>query len=236
MKTLTLLLIFVSIIACQEEEPFRYAQEQDGVYFKDQSVGRNFAEMMVKVGGKDTYIGDSLRADTVSVPIRLLGNRADYRREIFFKFQPLEGQDSSRLANVELLSKCVLDSAKAEAKVRIILHRPEERQEDFAIGLTFDYDKMEFEPGVTEKQIYQIVLKDKYTKPVEWDDFFITYLGAWSASKHAFVLTYFQKKDIPGYKSPLAWTRMYYPNLKAALEEYNAAHPDNPKDFTLPEL
>ncbi len=236
MKTGILLLILLSFIACQEEEPFRYTQEKDCVYFKDKSVIRNFAEMTVRRNDRDTYIGDSLKTDTLDVIIRLLGHRADYRREIAFKLEPLEDQDSSRLAEVELLSQCILDSARAEAKLRIVLHRPPERQANFTIGLTFDYDKMEFGSGVTEKQIFQISLRDIYTKPVEWDDFFITYLGDWSASKHAFVLTYFQKKDIPGYKSPLAWSRMYYPNLKAALEEYNAAHPDHPQDFTFPEL
>lgn len=237
MKTGILIILLFTICACQKEEPFTYTQQQDCVYFKDKSVEKNFAKLKIKKNGKDTYVGDSLRDITVEVPILLLGYRADYARRIFFKTIPLANQDSTRLAEVEVLGDTlVLDSAKAEFKVRVKLKRPEERQYDYQIGLTFDLEKMEFAPGVYEKQIYAITLRDKYTKPMEWDDFFAKYLGEWSPSKHAFVLTYFQEEAIPGYNSPIRWERSFHKQLKAALNEYNEANPDHPKDFTFPEL
>lgn len=236
MKTWIYILVVILIVACEKEHSFYYNQDKDSIYFLKTSYGVNFADTLVKRNGRDVFLGDSLQETGVHIVVAVLGDTTNYDRELFFSLIPVKGQDSSRLAQIEIVGPTILRAGRLQDTIQLILKRPRERQAEYVIGLTFNTERGEFAAGPLEKQIYRITLRDRYTKPNAWDSFFATYLGEWLPEKHAFVVTVLESKDIPGAGAMMMWRRRFYPMLVNALNKFNRENPDHQKEFTFPQL
>ena len=229
-------LILLLFTACEEQEPDNYNLERDSLYFTNDPIEVNFATRTKSINGKNVFLGDSLKYDTVSARLAVIGYPVDRDREIFFKTVPIPGQDTAHLAEVIVLSPCYVSPNLLKDTIKIAVAHPAKRQIDYVIGLTIDEEKGEFDRGANEGLILKITVRDKYTKPnPDWDNFFQKYLGEWSPEKYAFLLMHFQSKELPSKGAGMMWQRKLLPEVKKALKDFNDAHPGEEKDFTFPE-
>lgn len=222
---------------CEKNDVFVYDQPKSSIQFNykpdKMKLEYNFA-FQYKEKKKDPwgqlqpfYLGDSLRRDTVDLYISVLGLKEDIDREFSLKQVLVKGQDSSMVADVEFLPPYYLRAGQLLDTIQVVLLRPDKRGK-YTIGVTFDVnDNSPFALGVQEQNVYQLNILDRYTEPADWRGY-ESFFGEFTEEKYAFYVTVLHKK-FEGY--------MFYMDLDPlmeALDEYNAAHPDAPKDFYFP--
>lgn len=179
------------------------------------------------------YYGDSLKIDTISVIISLLGEISDQPREYYLKTTPVEELENLP-GNVIFENPYVFPAGQYLDTIKIAVTRPEKRGE-YAIGITFDSEdpEGEFESNVADRNVLICKLQNSYPRPNGWNDA-TSVFGEYSEEKYAFFVTVLNRLYYPNFENPQPWDPPYLDWLKAALIEYNATHPDNPKDFTFP--
>lgn len=232
MKKIIYVMMLLLIFACQKEEAARYGESEDAVQFKMKSLSDldleiNFA---TKTFGDKVKVslGDSLRQDTILVPVCVMGFASEVDREICFRQEHLPDSDTTKVADIRLIEPLYVRAGRLVDTIRIILLRPEIRQKVFSVGLRFDTEnsRFQFAKGATEQQLLKIRVRDEFVKPEGWFDYF---WGEYGVEKHAFMVTVLGRlDDIGGYNDS------EQPRLKHAYDEYNEAHPDAPKNFTFP--
>ena len=177
------------------------------------------------------YYGDSLKIDTISVIISLLGEISDQPREYYLKTTPVEELENLP-GNVIFENPYVFPAGQYLDTIKIAVTRPEKRGE-YAIGITFDSEdpEGEFESNVADRNVLICKLQNSYPRPDGWNDA-TSVFGEYSEEKYAFFVTTLNTIYSRWLEDP--WAPPYLNQLQAALKEYNDAHPDNPKDFTFP--
>lgn len=229
------LLLFLS---CQKEGIVGYNLEKDCIQFNytqaNMTYRFNFADGYVEKTDEwgypsRYYLGDSLRRDTISLNLSLMGREGDADREFRLKTVPLVELDTLPLATVEFLPSYTFKANQLKDTIQIVLVRPEKRGH-YAVGITFDLEGGDamFDSGAEELSVYSLYISDRYEKPSQWDRR-KDYLGEFSEEKYAFMISVLHIRF--GYYSD--WGT-HNKTLRDALEEYNNSHPDNPKDFTFP--
>lgn len=240
-------IIYISLLliaaACQKEEVFLYDQAKNSIQFnlkpEKMKLDYNFATQTYRgdvempwgeiVKGEKCY-GDSLQRDTISLPLSILGLASENPHEFKLKAVPVKGQDSTKLAEVEFFPSYTFKAGQLADTIQIILLRPEERGE-YTIGVTFDLDEnSSLAMGAEEQSVYRLNISDRYKKPTEW--YILEFcFGEFSEEKYAFMVSVLQIQfSMQTYSPGLV------PKLIDALNAYNAANPDNPKDFTFPDM
>lgn len=237
MKKILYIALLLLVWGCEKSDVFVYDQPKSSIQFNyrpgEVKLDYNFAfqyEVVIDPWGYEdrVYYGDSLRRDTISLHLSVLGLKDDMDREFSLKLVPVKGQDSTMLAEVELFPPYHFRAGQLLDTIQVVLLRPEKRGK-YTIGITFDLDDHSpFALGVEEQNIYRINITDRYPEPSDWQDAEY-FLGKYSEEKYAFYVTVLQK--------PLqSWAYRDNAVLREALDTYNAAHPDAPKDFSFPEL
>lgn len=237
MKQLLYIGLILLVWGCEKNEVPVYEQQKSSIQFnyKPDAMKLDYDFAFQYKAEKDPwgyeyryYYGDSLQRDTISLYISALGFAEGQDREFSLKTVPVKGQDSTMLADIEFMPSYHLRANHLIDTIQVVLLRPAQRGR-YTIGITFDLDAdSAFELGVEEQNIYQVNITDRYPKPVDWSEAEY-YLGEYSEEKYAFYVTVLQK--------PLEyWASWDNEALRQALDEYNAAHPDAPKDFTFPVL
>ncbi|MEG2227478.1 MAG: DUF4843 domain-containing protein [Odoribacter sp.] len=242
MRNLIYMAILLLLGACQKEEVFLYDEAKSSIQFNyadaEIVLDYNFA-MQYKIVEIDMgwgvqedrfYYGDSLRRDTIPLVLSVLGLKDENERPFKLKTVLVKGQDSTKIADVEFLPSYSFQANSLKDTIQIVLLRPAERGE-YTIGITFDVEGEEapFALGAEEKSIYRLNISDRYRKPASWDGMAELYLGEYSEEKYAFIVTLRGKPNIVFWE---CW--LYNQDLRDALDAYNTAHPDSPKDFTFP--
>ncbi len=180
------------------------------------------------------YYGDSVRTDTLRLAVTILGFKQDEPRTFRLKAVPVEGQDSTRLAEVEFEPFYTFRKNSLYDTVQFVLHRPK-RRGLYTIGVTFDVnDTTCFALGVEESNTYRINLSDLYPRPAGWE-VCEPWLGEYTEEKYAFYVTVLNQVYDPYYWMYSGDSYGFAPKMREALKEYNTAHPDAPKDFSFPD-
>lgn len=237
MKQLLYIGLFLLVWGCEKNEVPVYDLQKSSIQFnyKADAMKLDYDFAFQYETEKDPwgyeyryYYGDSLQRDTISLYISALGFAEGQDREFSLKTVPVKGQDSTLLADIEFLPSYHLRANHLIDTIQVVLLRPAQRGR-YTIGITFDLDAdSAFELGVEEQNVYQVNISDRYPKPYDWSEAEY-YLGEYSEEKYAFYVTVLQK--------PLEfWAFWDNAALRQALDEYNAANPDSPKDFTFPVL
>lgn len=221
------------LLGCQKEGIVEYNLEKDCLQFDYATTGMsfsyNFAEQYIEDGRDRYYLGDSLFRDTISLNLSLIGWEGSVDREFKLKTVPLVELDTLPMATVEFLDPYIFKADQLKDTIKVVLVRPEARGR-YGAGITFDVESDDaiFDIGAEEKQIYEVYISDTYSKPTNWDRS-VAYLGEFSEEKYAFMVTVLNFL----YDVNVDWS-MYNEYLRTTLDEFNAAHPDSPKDFTFP--
>lgn len=235
-----LLLLFGS---CEKNDVFTYDQPKNSIQFdyaeSDMGLEFDFAfqyQEIVKHPGyppTQEYFGDAFRDTVIPLKISVLGLKSDQEQPLTLKLVTLdEEKDTSGFTCIELLPPYTLKANRLKDTLYVRLHRPEKRGE-YAVGITFELnDESNYARGVEEQLIYRIDISDRYPKPGGWNE---DYFGEYSEEKYAFYVTAlkhpYQKRE------PYEWQYEYdNQDLREALDEYNAAHPEAPKNFNFPEI
>lgn len=235
-KTIYLLAALLLAAACSNEEIPMYSLNDDGIQFeyKPGYFQTDFDFAFYHKQEYDDwgypmeayYYGDALREHQVEMVVSLMGWPAEEDRT--FRLKATEGEGLSPEL-IRLDESYTFRAGMLTDTIEVTLLRPALRGK-YKVEVTFDTDGAEtdFAPGAEEKLVYTFNITDRYPKPSDWDGR-KAWLGEYSEEKYAFVVTTINKK----YGFYVDWG-MYNQRLRDALDEYNAAHPANPKDFTFP--
>ena len=221
--------------SCKESPILEYSLEQDGIYFipENASGSQEKAFNFAYIDHPKANLGDSLLTDTLSFYLRVLGRPAQHDRKVYFKVEGTENKDwdSNGLHYVTYPEPFLFRANLLVDTVKVVVHRPEKRQTAYGIGLVIDYlhPGSDFAEGAAENMTKTVVLEDRYELPpyTWWPD---AWFGEYSVEKHAFCVTVLQNAYF-FYMYPLGAVNI---QLREALAAYNAAHPNQPKDFTFP--
>ena len=232
-------LLALALGSCEQKDSFLY-EEKAGLYFyvpdvrDGETVDPNALVKEVDFAFRktgewnlmwycETFYGDSLKADTLRLVVSLIGKVSDQPREYNLKAVAVDGE--LPMTELQFQNPYILKANALSDTALVIIPRPQQRGE-YAVAITFN-DSENFDGIVSERNEYRLFISDRYPEPVGWDSY--TY-GEYSEEKYAFWVT------VLGITYDYRW--YMYDNglgsLIAALEEYNATHPDAPKDFTFP--
>lgn len=237
-RIIYILAVMLSVTACTNQEILIYDVRRDGIQFDDKDgtfrTDYNFAFQYEMVEQSDewsswevqSYYGDALREDKVRLVVSIMGWASDVDRK--FRLKAAEGEGlSPELVRFE--DEYIFHANRLVDTVEVTLLRLAARG-TYKTVVTFDLEGSheDFAAGAEEKLKYTFNISDRYPKPYEWDGR-EPWLGEYSEEKYAFMVTVLNKV----YNYWMEWD-VYNQELRDALDEYNAAHPDNPKDFTFP--
>ena len=225
--------LLFSLAACQEKEILGYSIERDGLQFDyDTNEMRVTVDFMQEyridtvwysgVPGEGYYYtsrwytGDSLLKKKIQLNLSMMGHAVDYDREFRLKAVVAEGTDEVAKTFLEFEPSYVFRAGQLKDTVEVYVLNPGARV-NYTIGIVLDTENSDpsLELGATEKNEYQVLLSNRYPQPSQWD---------------ASVVGEFRKLYDPyaNWSSDIA-------TLLEALNEYNASHPGEEKDFTFPE-
>lgn len=229
--------------SCEQKDSFPYT-EKAGLYFfvpdkqsENPDALKREIDFALKVQGRhprfgyEIVYGDSLKSDTLRLPISLLGATSDQPREYNLKAVAIEDDNQLPVTDIIFANPYILEANAVADTAVIVIPRPLARGE-YAVAITFD-TSADFEGSIYQQDNYQLFISDRYPKPSNWEDHIY---GEYSEEKYAFWVTVLGTTYNWRYQ---LFDDNYMPldiigTLITALEEYNAAHPDNPKDFTFP--
>ncbi len=235
-KIYYIILLSVIFLSCSDSDDLLYNQDKDGIQFAgiNGSYVSNidFAFQYTQKADEwgyptNYYYGDSIKSLTIKLPLSIMGWEANKEREFKIKVVDQDGY-STDLIDLEDSYKFVAD--KLIDTLEVTLLRPDVRG-SYKVEVTFDtdYPGAEFAFGAQEKSTFTFNISDIYPKPSDWDGR-AAWLGEYSEEKYAFIVTVLNIK----YEYYVDWG-WYNLKLRKELDKYNAANPDNPKDFTFPD-
>ena len=243
-------LLSLLAISCEKKESFLY-EETNGLYSilpgaaeKPWTSGEpdkmnteiNFP---LKENGKthpqDYYplvYGNTPRTDSIMLVIAVAGELSDQPRDYYLKVEALN--DTIEVADIRIPEVCTLKANALTDTVKVYINSPRELG-TFVSVITFDTEKSKAFPAtISGWDKYEIRSSNRYPRPADWSD---AIYGPYSEEKYAFMVEVLQTSY--QYYSWIMdhdnWTMSWgLPELIEALQEYNAQHPDAPKDFTFP--
>lgn len=248
MKRYMHFIFLLGLFACQEDELVEYGQEKDAMQFlvdedKEISFKRTFnfatATYTREEDGVEVeyYYGDSLASFTYTdIILELQGFPTPDERPYKLKTVLLEGQDSTKKAEVVFDSYYSLAADKLRDTIRFTVRRPKTRG-TYRVGIVVDTENSDgfFEKGVLERSVLELEIKDVYEEPEGWQER-KEWLGEFDEEKYAFMVTYSQKPFNKANNHMWNETDAYNLELRQALAEFNAsATPEDRKEFTFPE-
>ncbi len=227
---------FLVLFGCQKEDIVEYDLKKDCIQFDytsaQMSLSYNFAEQYISVYNdwgmlENYYLGDSLRRDTISLNLSLIGWEGNADREFRLRTVPLVELDTLPMATVEFQPTYTFRADQLKDTIQVVLIRPEARGR-YGVGITFDVESKDaiFDIGVEEKSIYELYISDTYAQPDNWS---VDYLGEFSEEKYAFMVSVLHML----YSPNTDWSQ-YNQFLRDELAKYNDEHPETPKDFEFP--
>lgn len=232
---LSLLSLFLLVVACQEDEIERYNLKTDSIQFDynaneyklDFDFAFQYAEEEDEWGyPTPVYYGDNFQEQTIDLAVSVLGWPSETDR--IFKLKAVEGE-GLETDLIDFESSYVFHKGLLQDTIQVKLLRPQTRG-SFKANITFDIEgeDLAFDLGAEEKIVFTINVSDRYPKPNGWDGL-IDWLGEYSEEKYAFVVTTLGITFTE-------WVNWGAHNqvLRDALEAYNSTHPNNKKDFDFP--
>lgn len=236
--------LLFSLAACQEKEIIGYSIERDGLQFDyDTNQMRVTVDFMQEYrpdtiwygepGNSDFYVdrwytGDSLVKKKVRLNLSLMGHAAEYDREFRLKAVVTEGEDETATTFLEFEPSYVFRAGQLRDSVDVYVLNPVARV-NYTIGIVLDAENSDpsLEVGAAEKNKFQVRLSNRYPQPSGWNT---SVVGEFSEDKYAFMVSILGK-----LYDPYANWSADIKTLTKALNDFNASHPGEEKDFTFPE-
>lgn len=240
MKNYIYVTLLCGLVACQEDELVHYSQEMDALQFSreyERSKDFNFATAYEEKDEGNYYYGDSLRETRMSVIMQLQGFPTPDERPYKLKAVLVEGQDSSKVAEVVFEPYYSLSPNQLLDTVKFTVLRPKARG-NYTVGIALetDGDDVFFEKGAGECSVFQLNIADRYDEPDDWK-YRQEWLGEFDQEKYAFMVTIgnklFSRNDYRMWER----TDLYNADLRAALAAFNASVPETDrKNFDFPDM
>lgn len=104
--------------------------------------------------------GEYLRYDTVQVGVKIMGDIANVPRKVALTTKSSE----ENVVNVLFPDAYYVDADTTSAVFRIVIERPAVRGTECLVELTFDYENSDFEEGLEERQVIELVIQDVVSK------------------------------------------------------------------------
>ncbi len=179
LKGLLAFSVITSVLSCRTQEPPLYSHSANGIHFdyrdNQLSYHLNFADHVV---GQPESV-------PVTVKLKRLGYLLDKEVSLVLKAREVKGKP---MADVRI-PEIVLAPKEYEKEIEILVQKPKQRDEVYAVELYFDTNNSgsTLGKGVEEKSIYTIEVEESYSKPKTWDHGLHIYLGAWTPDKYIYL-------------------------------------------------
>ncbi|MDE7374390.1 MAG: DUF4843 domain-containing protein, partial [Odoribacter sp.] len=240
MRKYIYLMLLSGLMACQEDDLVQYAQDKDALQFSrsyERSNSFNFATAYETRADGAYYFGDSLAETKMQVFLQLQGFPTPDERPYKLKTVLVEGQDSSKVAEVRFEPYYSLSPNSLLDTIEFTVLRPKTRG-NFTVGIAIDTDGDDafFEKGAEECAVYELKIADRYDEPADWR-YREEWLGEFDPEKYAFMVTVSNKLFSRNAYYMWEQTDLYNAELRKALEEFNASVPEEEqKQFTFPNM
>ncbi|MDE5611689.1 MAG: DUF4843 domain-containing protein [Odoribacter sp.] len=240
MRKYIYLMLLSGMLACQEDDLVQYVQDKDALQFSrsfERSKSFNFATAYETRNDEAYYWGDSLAETKMQVVLQLQGFPTPDERPYKLKTVFVEGQDSSKVAEVRFEPYYSLAPNQLLDTIEFTVLRPKTRG-NFTVGIAVntDGDDAFFEKGAEECAVYELKIADRYDEPLDWR-YREEWLGEFDPEKYAFMVTVsnklFHRSDYDMWNR----TDLYNAFLRSELEKFNASVPEEEqKQFTFPNM
>ncbi len=223
------------LYSCNEEEPFFYDANQNGVYFDYE----NAEEFKQNINFSEYVLGNPTEV-AVTIKLKVIGYKSDENRKVVLKAKELEKKTNDTKVVLPLakitIPEVVFEAGEYEKEVEVKIARPAEMDKEFGAVLYIDGTDAQAQigGGVIGKEEYAILVQESYTKPEAWDAMAPTYLGEWNVAKHIFLVNLLEdnnyEKNLYDYYSLVQY------NLKAvnALRSQREQNPNEPIEIAIP--
>jgi hypothetical protein len=204
--------------------------ENDGFYYRDEARIRMEGPYKWTVGTDSlefSFITSPPSVNEISMDITLyvMGEAADHERRANIT---IEG-DKTTAGNTQYTcpSEVIIPSGAYSATFPVVLKRTTDLQNTTVRLYLKVEDSEDFKVGVREWDHLLIKWNDILTMPKNWSDL-TEFFGAFSMVKYRFIINVTGVTEFN--TSTMSWSQLmnYKIIVKNALDEYNAAHPDNP--------
>lgn len=154
--------------------------------------------------------GDSLRADTVIIGVKVSGVTTDYPRRVVFK--PVSSGEHG--VDVAFLDDYYVSADSSVATFSVEIRRPATRGTVYSTNLEFDYDQSDFEAGISERQVFRLTVRDSVslklwgTSEEEWRDYYSNYLGEYSETKIRYLITRYHEVSLNEWENSSNFTEL----------------------------
>lgn len=244
-KILTILICCGGFVACKKEELKTYT-EKARIYLDLSKAtiytprpGSTAGNIVVNFG---TKLG-SVVTDTITLRLTVTGHASDKERTFTFSRNQAAG-DAKEGTDFEILNKTfVIAAGKYDSTIKVVLKRTLEMRlhdavfgyglkanDNFELGL--ENDTLAFVTSTSQNirlSGLKFTVRDVVTKPANWDSFIKTYFGTYSDVKYRFVIDVLKVFQIASSTSKRTMDT-HKSKLVAALNTYNATHPEPLKD------
>jgi hypothetical protein len=161
----------------------------------------------------------------ISVTLYIMGNTTDQDRVAHL--EAIAGKTTAAAAQYDFPAQVTIPAGSDHAIFPIVLKRTEDLKEKTVRLYVQVAESESFKVGVSERNHLLLKWNDILSRPKNWSDL-EEFFGAFSLEKYRFILSVTGISEFD--TTTMSWSELnnYRIKLKAALEEYNAAHPNNP--------
>ncbi|WP_207512628.1 DUF4843 domain-containing protein [Longitalea luteola] len=217
-----LLLLFT---ACKKSELTSYTQPGMVYFYKDHydpdkdSIVYSFA---IK--------SNALQADTIKIPLRIMGAAADYDRSV--NIQVVTDSSTATPDHYTILPT-VIKAGEYTTNVSLLVYRkPDLKSNELRLLLEVAASD-DFQPGIYNSASgasmgggsvrFPVRINDYLTKPLNWDTFMVFYFGSYSQVKYKIVIDVTGRTEFSTGATGLTPSEMTYFGKACSyyLEEYN---------------
>lgn len=222
---LGLLAMVAAFSSCAREEVPFYDKSSNGIYFNYDNTSQlkdtvNFAD----------YVLDSPDEITSNLNLRLVGYVTDTDRKFAIKTREVDGLPMPQIE----LGEGVLPAGTADLSISYTLHKPEQRDQMYAVEIYLDSEdaSSDLGEGIEGYDKYTLYVTEQYKEPSGWSYPAGTYLGEWTADKYIFMV------HVTGMTDFYSQNKWYNGNFAGdavdSIRTYNQAHPDTPLLLGIP--
>ncbi len=188
-SSLYILTFLFLITGCQENEQMMF-NEKPSVYFSNITASDSMAY---------SFASGKVKEDTVIVPVKIIGEAANYDREITFSIDA----SSTAKEGVQYKAmdkKVVLPAGKVETQIKVVVFDKDLDQSDASliVGLVPNDN---FNLGYGDRLTAKIIITNQLVKPTYWDMPLSFYYGEYSKAKHRLCI------QLQGEDFPPTWDR-----------------------------
>lgn len=209
----------VLIFSCAKDERLMYAESPAVYFFKAGQVNSDSTDFSF------ASYPDSVKTDTVFLWMKIVGQAADYDREI--NLVPMAGATAKEGYHYTFLST-VMPANAYETQLPVLVHRRPGLKDSVVSALFEIQQSADFKPGFPDNYSfnakldrlhYKIRISDILGKPGNWETVWAQYFGVYSLVKYQFLIQATGRTNWASFPFPQD-SRFMVQQAKLALLEY----------------